>query len=136
MAFSLASFAADSILIVHALFVAFVVGGFFAVWAGAGLGWSWVRNFWLRATHLAAISAVALESLTGIPCPLTVWEDRLRGISGGSGFIERLVHPLLFYDAPPWAFNLAYVLFALAVLVTFWAIPPRFPWAGGWKRKA
>jgi len=32
---------------------------------------------------------------------------------------------VLFYSLPEWVFTLAYVLFALAVAVTFWLAPPR-----------
>jgi hypothetical protein len=64
---------ADAVLIVHFLFVLFVVGGLLAIWAGALIGWVWVRNLRFRVAHLAAILFVMAESLVGIACPLTVW---------------------------------------------------------------
>ena len=73
---------ADIVLIVHFLFVAFVVGGLALIWIGAALGWAWVRNLWFRVAHLAAIVFVAGEALVGVWCPLTVWEDTLRGVHG------------------------------------------------------
>ncbi len=54
---------ADFIMIVHFAFVLFVVGGLALIWAGAGLGWRWVRNLWFRVAHLAAILFVAGEAL-------------------------------------------------------------------------
>jgi hypothetical protein len=115
---------ADLILVVHFLFVAFVVGGLALVWAGAPCGWRWVRNWWFRAAHLAAILFVAIEAPGGIMCPLTVWEDTLRGRSGETGFIERWLHGLLFYDCPGWVFAAAYVLFAAIVAATWiWVRP-------------
>ncbi|MGH8640305.1 MAG: DUF2784 family protein, partial [Burkholderiales bacterium] len=48
------SWLADLILIVHFLFVAFVVGGLALIWIGAAAGWEWVRNFWFRVAHLGA----------------------------------------------------------------------------------
>ena len=117
---------ANGILIVHALFVAFVVGGLAFVWLGAWRGWIAARNFRFRVFHLAAIVYVALETLAGIACPLTVWEDALRGGSvEGEDFVARWLHRVLYYDFPTWAFTLGYVLFAMAAILTFLLIPPR-----------
>jgi hypothetical protein len=116
---------ANAVLIVHALFVAFVVGGLVFVWLGAWRGWRSARNFRFRVLHLAAIVVVALESLAGIACPLTVWEDRLRGGSAEGEFIARWLHRALYYDFPAWAFTLAYLLFATAVILTYRFVPPR-----------
>lgn len=117
---------ADAVLIVHFLFVLFVVVGFLAIWTGAALGWVWVHNLRFRVMHLAAILFVAAESLVGIACPLTVWEDFLRETgSGGTSFMQHWGGRLIFYDLPEWVFTLAYVLFALAVIVTFLLIRPQ-----------
>jgi len=117
---------ADAILIAHFLFVLFVVGGLLAIWVGALLGWRWIHNYWLRASHLGAILFVAAESLAGLMCPLTVWEDLLRGKgAGGAGFIQRWVSRILYYDLPGSAFTAIYVLFAAIVVMTFWKLPPR-----------
>ncbi len=117
---------ADVVLIAHFLFVLFVVGGLLAIWTGGALNWAWVRNFRFRVAHLAAIFFVMAESLVGMACPLTVWEDFLRKTgSGGVSFMQRWVGRLIFYDLPEWIFTLAYVLFALAVLATFRLVRPR-----------
>ncbi len=116
---------ADLILIAHSAVVLFIVAGLPAIWIGATCGWRWVRNFWFRVAHLAAIAFVAAQALLGIACPLTVWEDALRGAAQDSGFIERWLHRALFYNFPPWVFSATYLLFALAVAVTFWRVPPR-----------
>ena len=118
-------FLADIVLIVHFLFVAFVVGGLALIWVGAASGWAWVRNFWFRVAHLAAIVIVAGEALVGVWCPLTVWEDALRGVHGEKSFVARWIHRLLFYDFPGWVFTVAYVLFALVVIATLVWLPPR-----------
>lgn len=116
---------ADLILIGHLLFVLFVTGGLAAIWVGAALGWRWVRNPWFRLTHLLAILLVAAESLAGIACPLTVWEEVLRqGEASGHGFIRRWVHQLLYYDFPEWAFTSLYVAFALLVMATLARVRP------------
>lgn len=116
---------ADLILIVHFAFVLFVVGGFALILAGAALRWRWIRNRAFRSTHLGAIALVAAEAAAGIACPLTVWEYALRGASHDSaGFVARWVGRLLYYDFPQWAFTTAYLMFAIAVAVAFWFVPP------------
>ena len=116
---------ADAILVVHALFVLFVVGGFVLILLGARR-WSWVRNLAFRTLHLAAISFVAAEGLLGIACPLTIWEDMFRTAGPGQpGFVARWVARLLYYDFPEWVFATAYCAFALAVLWAWRAVPPR-----------
>ena len=117
---------ADLILLVHFAFVLFVVGGLALIWIGGAAGWKWVRNLWFRIAHLVAIMFVAGESLAGEMCPLTVWEDALRGSRGDISFVARWVHRVLYYSFPEWVFTVAYVLFGLAVLVTFWRLPPRY----------
>lgn len=120
--------AADLILLAHFAFVLFVTAGLPLIWAGAALGWRWVRNFRFRAAHLAAILFVAGEALLGLVCPLTEWEDRLRGgPAQEAGFIAHWVRRVLFWDFPPWVFTAVYVAFALAVLATFLLVRPDSP---------
>jgi len=116
---------ADALLVVHFLIAAFICGGLVLVWLGAALGWRWVRNPWFRYAHLAAIAFVAAEALAGIACPLTVWEDLLRGNLQAESFIGRWVRRLLYYDAPPWVFTAIYVAWAAAALLTLRIVPPR-----------
>lgn len=118
------TFLADLVLIVHFAVVLFVVGGLALIWIGAAAGWQWVRNFWFRIAHLAAIVFVAGEALAGIWCPLTVWEAQLRGVRAEKGFIAQWIHRIMFYDFPEWVFTVAYVMFALVVAATFWLAPP------------
>ncbi|QJR16600.1 DUF2784 domain-containing protein [Usitatibacter palustris] len=117
--------AADLILVVHAAFVLFVVASLPAIWVGAAFGWRWVRNRWFRGLHLAAIAFVVIETVLGFMCPLTIWEDALRGTSDERGFIARWVHGWLFYQWPPWVFNAIYIAFGLAVALTWFLLPPR-----------
>jgi hypothetical protein len=116
---------ADVILIIHFAFVLFVVGGLAVIWIGAAAGWQWVRGFWFRATHLAAIAFVAAEGLLGIWCPLTVWEARLRGAGAEKSFVAEWVHRMLYYDLPEWMFTVVYVVFGAIVALTWWLVPPR-----------
>jgi hypothetical protein len=115
---------ADAIVVAHSLIVIFIVGAVPLVYAGAALRWRWVRDLPWRLAHLGAILFVAGESLLGVPCPLTVWEDALRGQHPAGGFIERWTHRVMFYDAPAWMFTTAYVGFAGLVLATWIIVPP------------
>jgi hypothetical protein len=116
---------ADLVLAVHFGFVLFVVGGFAFILAGAALGWRWVRSRGFRLGHLAAIVFVALESLVGIVCPLTAWENALRGSTEDRSFVARWIARLLYYDFPEWVFAAAYVAFAVAVAAAWRLVHPR-----------
>ena len=116
---------ADALLVVHFLIAAFIVGGLVLVWVGAAADWAWVRNPWFRYVHLGAIAFVAIEALLGVMCPLTVWEDMLRGSVQPESFVGRWVHYFLYYRAPEWVFTVAYVAWTAATLATLWLVPPR-----------
>ena len=117
--------AADALLVLHFAIVVFIIGGLALTWTGAALGWAWIRNPWFRYLHLGAIAFVAAEALLGIACPLTVWEDMLRGSMRAESFIGRWVQRLLYYQAPEWVFTSLYVAWAAAALVTLRLVPPR-----------
>lgn len=81
---------ADLVVLVHALFVAFVVlGGF--------LAWRWPRLAWVHVP--AAVWGVLIE-YAGWICPLTPLENEFRtraGLEGyPGGFVEHYVIPLLY----------------------------------------
>jgi polyferredoxin len=116
---------ADVLLVVHFLIAAFIVLGLVAVWLGAALSWPGVRNPWFRYLHLGAIVFVAAEAVLGVACPLTVWEDLLRGGVRAESFVARWLRALLFYQAPEWVFTVAYLGWAAATLLTLRLVPPR-----------
>ena len=116
---------ADLVLVVHFFIAGFIVLGLILVWAGALAGWAWIRNPWFRYTHLAAVAFVAAEALLGVACPLTLWEDLLRGGARPDSFIGRWVYRLLYYQAPEWLFTALYAAWAAATLFTLQFVPPR-----------
>ena len=116
---------ADAVLVVHALFVLFVVGGLGAIWIGIALDARFAYNVWLRSAHLGAIGFVVLESAAGAVCPLTAWEDALRGTGTDAGFLQRWIHAWLFWSLPAWAFDVAYAAFGALVAWTWLRHPPR-----------
>jgi voltage-gated potassium channel Kch len=116
---------ADIIVVVHALIAVFIISGFALIPLGAWFGWRFVRRRWLRVTHLFGILFVALETLFGVVCPLTLWEDWLRRNGPpDAGFIARWVRWALYYDIPLWVFGTIYVVgAAVAILLWRW-VPP------------
>ena len=123
------SLAADAVLVVHALFIVFVVGGQLLIVAGLVLGWGWVRNRAFRLAHLAAIAIVVLQAWLGVLCPLTVFENALRESAGETGygrsFIEYWLHRVIFYEAEPWVFTVIYTVFGAVVAATWYFGRPR-----------
>lgn len=81
---------ADTLVLLHLLFVAFVVGGGFLLAR-------WPRLMWL---HLPAAAWGAFIEFTGGICPLTPLENHLRVLGGGSAyggdFVERYLLPVLY----------------------------------------
>src|ERR1700730_1935266 len=114
----------DAILVLHFAIVLFITAGLPLIYLGAAGRWWWVRAWRLRVLHLGAIVFVAAESLVGIACPLTLWEDTLRGQQSGAGFIERWVHRIMFFDLPTWVFSAGYVAFAALAAITWMVVPP------------
>ncbi len=120
---------ADTLLVVHFLFVLFVVFGLVAIYCGYGLQWHWVKNRTFRILHLATIGIVALQSWLGLICPLTIWEMALRDKAGAAtysgSFMQHWLHQWLYYTAPDWVFVLLYSSFACLVLVSWFLVPPQ-----------
>jgi len=107
---------ADMVVLLHFLFVIFVVFGGLLVLR-------WKRVVWL---HLpAAAWGVAIE-LGGWICPLTPLENRFRRMGGEAGysgsFIERYLEPLLY---PLGLTRHTQLVFGLAVLLVNLAIYAR-----------
>jgi hypothetical protein len=120
---------ANAVLIAHFGVVLFIVAGLILTLIGGRLQWGWVRNFWFRAVHLAAIGYVVAESLLGIVCPLTSLEQWLRErggqVSYDGDFIAYWLGKVMFYQAPPWVFIAAYSLFALVVIASWVIVRPK-----------
>lgn len=81
---------ADGLVVLHLLFVVFVMAGGFLLLR-------WPKLAWL---HLPAAAWGAWIEFTGGVCPLTPLENQLRMAGGGSvysgGFVERYLLPVLY----------------------------------------
>ncbi|MCD1587690.1 DUF2784 domain-containing protein [Vreelandella titanicae] len=120
---------ADTLLILHVLFVAFVVLGLVAIYAGYFFNWRWVRNKTFRIVHLCAIGYVVVQAWLGVVCPLTTWEMALRAEAGAAtysgSFIQYWLHSLLYFTLPEWVFVVVYTLFGSLVLASWFVVKPR-----------
>ena len=120
---------ANTVLVLHAAFVMFVIIGLLLIVIGGVLKWAWVRNRWFRWLHLAAIGYVVAESWLGVDCPLTTLELWLRQQAGqvayNGDFIAFWLRKILFFQAPPWVFTACYTAFAVLVLASWLFFPPR-----------
>lgn len=81
---------ADAVVVVHLLFIAFVmVGGFAAL--------RWPR---LALAHLPAAGWAVLVEASGCICPLTPLENRLRQAAGDAGysssFVDHYLLPIIY----------------------------------------
>ena len=123
---------AQVILVVHILIIAFNVFGLIAIPLGAWRGWRWVRIFWWRALHLAALLVVAVQALLGRACFLTIWQSELQEAAGRQGYrlplIQTWIDHLLFWHLPMSFFTSIYVLIWIGVLLLWWKVPPVLPW--------
>jgi hypothetical protein len=121
-------FLADALLVLHFLFVLFVIIGLGLIVLGGWRGWPWVHNRWVRWLHLAAIAVVVAQAWLGQACPLTTLEMWLRSEAGEvayqGSFIQYWVSRLLYYRAPAWVFTLAYTAFGALVALAWIKVPP------------
>ncbi len=110
---------ADAVIVVHGLFVAFVVLGGFLV-----LRWRWLA--WLHVP--AALWGVLIE-YAGWICPLTPLENSLRARAGeagySGGFIEHYVLHALYPNGLTTAVQWMLGTFALTVNVVAYSVVVR-----------
>ena len=119
---------ADMVLLLHVVFVAFVVVALLLIVVGGYRQWPWVRNRWFRFIHLSCIAIVVVQSWVGLICPLTTFEMWLRGRAGGVqydvSFIQYWLEHFLYYSAAEWVFVTVYTVFGLLVVVSWVFFPP------------
>jgi hypothetical protein len=111
---------ADALVLVHLIFVLFVVLGALAVAR-------WPRVAWI---HLPCAAWGALVELGGWICPLTPWEQQLRLAAGRDGytggFIEHYLVPLIYPGDLTREIQIALGLFVIGINLVLYA------WA--WRR--
>ena len=82
--------AADALVVIHLGFILFVL-------LGGLLLLRWPRLIWM---HLPAVAWGIVVECMHLGCPLTPWENQLRGMAGQAGydggFIEHYLIPLIY----------------------------------------
>jgi hypothetical protein len=101
---------ADTILVVHLAYIAFIP-------LGGVLVWRWPRVVW---AHLAAV-AIGIASITiGFDCPLTTWEQSLRRRGGQHPYTNGFVDHYLTGHVYPHGYDSAVqVIFCLCIVATY-----------------
>ncbi|MFJ4290361.1 DUF2784 domain-containing protein [Cupriavidus sp. NPDC089707] len=115
---AMAAWLADLVVVVHGLFIVFVV-------AGGLLVLRWPRLAWVHVP--AAVWGVLIEWVGGT-CPLTPLENALRRAAGeagySGGFIERYLLPLIYpaglTPAVQFWLGLVVLVVNVAVYVVWW----------------
>ena len=123
---------ADLLLVIHFLYVSFVVLGFLVIWIGHLFKWRLVYNFYFRFFHLVAIGVVMLQAILGSICPLTIWEDNLRLLANEAdryeeSFVQHWLQKILYYEISLETFAVIYTVFFVLVLLSFWIVRPNLP---------
>jgi hypothetical protein len=121
--------AALAVLYFHFAVVAFNLFWLIVVPIGGWLGWRFVRNYWWRIAHIAALILVAAQAVAGRLCFLTIIQADLQGRAGGGigapSLLTRIVTRAIYWPLPDWVFAPLYVL-ALVFAALLWiSVPPR-----------
>ncbi|HEY8004190.1 MAG TPA: DUF2784 domain-containing protein [Phenylobacterium sp.] len=120
-----ASALSQAVLAAHLVVIAFNVAGLVAIPLGAALRWRWVRVRWWRVLHLASWAVVAVQTLLGRACFLTLWQGELTGAGPEPPLIARWIDSLIYWPLPIWVFGAIYVVMFAAVVAFWWLVPPR-----------
>lgn len=119
-------FWADALVVVHFLWVVFMIGGF--VVQMIAMKSARVREWCvIRAVHVAGILYVAFLIIIGRPCPLTVWEAQLRRADDAAqpeSFLVRWLERLLYPDVDPLVVYIPTIILAILSVLSIWLAPP------------
>ena len=126
---------ADALVVIHFLWILFMLIGFFmTLWAVIGRRlFRRCRRFldrWVfRTVHLCGILFVVAVAALGRYCPLTIWEYQLRlrydpDLIYPGDFIARYVERLVYPSVPPWAIFIPTVFVGVFTLAAFVLFPP------------
>ncbi len=117
-------------VLLHSLCVLFIVLSVPVIMAGHLLQWPFVKNFYYRSIHLGMLMVPVVETILGLPCPLTLWENQLRKLGG----LEEYSKGCLQYWMEQW-FHLAInaqtvditsLLIGISCVFLCFLVPPKF----------
>jgi hypothetical protein len=114
---------ADVVVIIHLLFISFVVGGGF-------LTWRWPRIAW---AHIPAAIYGALVEFASFTCPLTLLENDLRHRAGeagySGGFVEHYLIKIIYPPGLTHGMQIGLgVVVLLVAIIGYWGFLRRHGW--------
>ena len=119
---------ADIIVLIHFIWILFMLAGF--VLTLGGFIWKGYFNRWVfRTVHLCGILFVAILTVLGEYCPLTIFENTLMAkydpnlIYPGS-FITHYVEKLVYPDVEPMIIVVPTITIGLITLIIYIIKPP------------
>jgi len=123
------TFWANTILVIHFLWAAWMIAGILLAYLGFLLPrlWKWII---FRTAHLVGLVATATTPFwaDGL-CPLTRWEWQLRhsatvSATGDESFIIHYIRELLFVDVDPQTLSLITGALTLSTVIIYFLRPP------------
>ncbi len=118
-------FFADIILFFHFILVFFITILFFIVPIGYKFEWNWVSSIKVRVIHFFLMLLITIETFFEITCPLTYFENTLRGNLHSASFVGKLVSQLIYWNLPNIFFTVIYFVCLIWTLIMWKIYPPR-----------
>ena len=115
---------ADIVLMFHFAIVFFITFGFFLIPIGYKFSWVWIKNLKLRICHCGMMIFVTFETILGITCPLTLFENNLRGIDESTSFIFYWINQIIYCNFPTQSFIILYCIFLVWTFLMWKIFPP------------
>ena len=112
------------ILAIHLAIILFNVIGLVVIPIGAWRGWRFVHAPVWRLLHLLCWAIVALQTILGQACFLTIWQDVLEGgQDAAEPLVMQWVNSAIYWTLPIWVFSVIYLLAFSYVLALLWIVP-------------
>lgn len=129
---------ADFTVLIHFLYIMFLLGGLLLILFGLWKSWPISKNFWFRSLHLAAFLIVVGFELAGYLCPLTYLEIWLRQLQDPSSvyfgsFIAHYIEKLIYWEIPINIIMIPTAGITLLTLFLFILAPPKRKRVGGYQ---
>ncbi len=120
---------ADAIIVLHFLFILFMLFGFFLTLYGIFFRHKFFDRWLFRSLHLLGIFYVASLSILGKYCPLTLLENQLRlryeaSLVYSGSFIAHYLEKLVYPDVNPLVIQIPTVFLGIFTIVVFIIRPP------------
>jgi hypothetical protein len=113
----------------HIAIASFIVFFIVAIPLGGRLGWVFIRLFWWRCAHVAAMGVVAAQKALGNACFLSVWERRLVDIANEvphhAPVFQAIGERVLYWNLPLWFFTWLYACLFAFVIALWFVVPPK-----------